>query len=120
MVASNYAKEQLALQMARSGTIPQFIAIGSGSGAAVAALGSLVAEVGTRAIYLSRDTSTSKIVKFTFAKSSVAMSGVNLREFGVGAGSVVDVQDLWNREAFDAVEFDGTLEAEFEVNFEVF
>jgi hypothetical protein len=120
MVVTNYAKENLALQLARSGTIPQFLAIGSGSGAAVAGLGSLVAEVGSRIFFTNRDISTSKKVTYSYSKSSVAMSGVFLREYGIGAGSVVGEQDLWNREAFDEIEFDGSIEAEFETVFEVF
>lgn len=106
--------------MARSGTIPQFLAIGSGSGAVVTALGSLAAEVGSRALYNGRDIGTSKKVTFTFSKSSVSMSGVNLTEFGIGAGSIIGVQDLWNREGFESLNFDGTIEAEFEIIYEVF
>jgi len=83
MVISTYGKQQLALQIARSGTIPQYIAIGSGSGAQLPALGSLIAEVGDREIYTTRDQSTSQQMKLTLSKSSVAMSGVFLREYGV-------------------------------------
>ena len=120
MVATNYAKEQLALQMASSGTIPLYLGIGSGSGAVVPGLGSLVAEVGSRALYITRDQSTSKQMKFTFTKSSTIMSGLDLTEFGIGAGSGIGVQDMWNREGFASVNFDGSVEAEFEVVFEVF
>jgi len=120
MVTTNYGKENLALQLARSGTIPQYLAIGSGSGAVVPGLGSLVAEATTRTFYNGRDTSTSKKVTYTFSKSSVAMSGINLTEFGIGAGSTISTQDLWNREGFEGLDFDGTIEAEYEIVFEVF
>lgn len=119
MVATNYAKEQSALNLAGSGTTPQFLRVGTGSAAVNPNLGSLVTDAGSAVLYITRDISTARKVKYTAAKSSVAMSGLSMTEFGMGAGSVA-AQDLWNREGFAAVNFDGTIEAEFENIFEYF
>lgn len=120
MGVKEYGRQQTALQWARSGTIPQFLAIGSGSGTTIATLGSLYAEVSDRTLFNNRDQGTAKQMKYSFSKSSTAMSGIFLREFGIAAGSVVDEQDLFNGENFTAVEFDGTIEAEFEIILETF
>lgn len=122
MVATNIGKSGLALLMAGSGNVPRYCAIGSGSGAVAVTNGSLVAErlSSPRTFYTSRDQSVAKKITWIWDFTSTTMSGTILREFGVAPGSVISVQDLWAREGFTAVTFDGTNELQVEVTFEVF
>jgi hypothetical protein len=116
MVISNYGKSGNTLQWCGSSLPPRYAAIGSGSGADVASLGSLVAEVlAQRTDFTSRDISTSQQMDFTFDFSSVTMSGINLREFGIGGSQAKSTNDLWLREAFDAITFDGTNELQLQI-----
>lgn len=120
MVATDYGKSGLALLMVGSANLPQWCEIGSGSGAAIAGLGSNVAPVGSRAFWIERDLTTNKQIGITFDFNSVQMSGVFLREFGVGGSQAVGSNDLWVREAFPFVQFDGTNELEVEITFQIF
>lgn len=116
MVVTDFGKSGNALLWAGSGLIPRFSAIGSGSGAELASLGSLVAEVqATRRDFTSRDITVSKQVSWTFDYGSTTMSGVNLSEFGIAGSQAKGTNDLWLREAFDSVEFDGTNELQLEI-----
>jgi len=119
MVATNYSKQQSALLLVGSGTIPQFLRIGTGSASVVASIGSLVTDAGGAVYFSNRDISTTNKVTYSFSKSSVALSGITMTEFGIGAGSNA-AQDLWNREGFAGVNFDGTIEGEWEIIFEYF
>jgi len=122
MVFTNVGKSGLALLMARSGALPAFCAIGSGSGAESATIGSLFAEVLStpRKTYTgSPDTTTAQQVTWTFDFSSVTMSGINLQEFGIAVGSVVGSQDLWNREGIIPIQFDGNQELTIDITFKV-
>lgn len=119
MVFTNYGRSGATLMMAGSVNVPQFIAIGSGSGANLAALGSLIAEVlGSRVGFTTRDISALQQTIFTFDLNSVQMSGVFLKEFGVGGSILKGVNDLWVREGFPSITFDGTNELQVEVTFQ--
>ena len=121
MVMTDYGRSGTALLFCGSALVPQYLAIGSGSGAAVSSLGSLVAEVlSSRTILSSRDISVAKNVTMIFDLSSVQMSGVNLREFGVGGVTTKGTQDLWMREGFPSVTFDGSNELEIVITFQTF
>jgi len=121
MVFTNYGRSGAVLLLAGVGNVPQYLAIGSGSGAAVNTLGSLVAEVlAGRTGFTSRDTSVAQAVTMIFDLNSVQMSGVNLREFGVGGVTTVGANDLWLREAFPSITFDGSNELEVEATFQTF
>lgn len=121
MVITNFAKSGLALLMAGSADKPRFLAIGSGSGAELIQLGSLIAEVfGARRDFTTREIDIPNRVTWLYDFSSVTMSGLTLTEFGIGAGSTVGVQDLWNREGFTGIEFDGSNELQVEIQFEIF
>jgi len=121
MPFSNYGKSGAALLMVGSATIPQYCAIGSGSGAAVATLGSLVAEVlSARKIWSSRDISTANQVAFQFDYGASEISGVTLTEFGIGGSIAKGTNDLWNREAMGSVAFDGTSELQIQINYKTF
>jgi hypothetical protein len=121
MVISNYGRSGLNLLMAGSADVPQYLAIGTGSGAEVATLGSLITEAGAnRTGFTSRDISVANKTTWQFDINSVNMSGITLTEFGIGGSQAVGVNDLWNREAFIGIEFDGTNELQIEILFEVF
>lgn len=121
MSSTNYGKSGLALMITGSADQPQWFAIGSGSGTFVATVGSLFDEIlSERVIFSSRDSSTTQKVTLTFDRGSTTMSGVLLKEFGVGAGSTIDFQDLWMHEHFAQITFDGTNELQVDITFEVF
>ena len=116
MVTTEFGLSGNALLWAGSGNIPRFTAIGSGSGAEVASLGSLVAEVlATRVDFTARDISTAKQVSYTHDYGSTTMSGIFLREFGIAGSQAKGTNDLWIREAFNAVEFDGSNELQLQI-----
>lgn len=121
MGANDFGKSGLALMMTGSADQPQWLAVGSGSGGFVGTVGSLTSEVfGERLIFTSRSSAVNQNVILTFDRGSVSMSGVQMKEFGVGAGSTVAVQDLWMDEHFPNITFDGSNEAQFEITFETF
>lgn len=121
MVTTNYGKGELALAIVGSlSEFPQYCGIGSGSGTVTVDRSGLYDEISSRKIWTSRDTSTARQVDFTFDFSSVVMSGINLREFMIGGSAAIDSGDAWNVENFNAVNFDGTIEAQIEVIYEIF
>lgn len=116
MVVTDYGLSGNALLLVGSISVPRYAAIGSGSGAEVTSLGSLIAEVGaSRLDFSTRDISVAQNVTYTYDFSSTSMSGVFLREFGMGGSQAKGTNDLWLREAFDAVEFDGTNELQLQI-----
>ena len=111
----------LALLMAGSGAVPRYCAIGSGSGAEVVTLGSLIAEVlSARVDYTSRSIATAKQVNWVYDFGSTVMSGTNLREFGVGQSATKATNDLWARQAFTSITFDGSNELQVDISFIIF
>lgn len=114
MVMTNVGKSGTALLWV-AGTIPDFIAIGSGSGAVAVTNTDLVAEVGG-AGFTSTDVTTVQEVKWIADINSVDMSGVGLKEFGVK----VSGGNTWNREGFANIDFDGTLELQIDITFQTF
>jgi hypothetical protein len=122
MVITNYGRSGLSLLMAGSGNIPQWSCIGDGSGAELPTLGSLINESGLspRRIWSTRDISTAAETVWTHDYNSVEMSGLGLTEFGFAAGSTAGGNNLWLREGFDAVTFDGTNELQLEITINIF
>lgn len=109
------------LALCGSANLPQYLGIGSGSGTAVATLGSLVAEViSSRVLWSSRDLSVNQQLTIIFDRDSVTMSGVLLTEFGIGGTITKGANDLWAREAFPSITFDGTNELEVQITFQTF
>lgn len=116
MVVTDFAISGNALLWTGSAEVPRFSAIGSGSGADVSTIGSLIAETqSTRRDFTTRDISTAAQVDFQFDYNSVTMSGTDFREFGIGGSQAKGTNDLWIREAFDAVTFDGTIELQLQI-----
>lgn len=99
---------------------PEWCGIGSGSGTVTVTRSGLFAEVSSRNQWTTRDISTDKKVAFTFDFSSTVMSGISLKEFMVGGSAATDSGDAWSVENFNAISFDGTIEAQIDVNWEVF
>lgn len=121
MVITNLGKAQLTLAMTGSmGNQPQYLGIGTGSGTVLTTASGLYSEVSPRVIWTSRDISTSQQINFSFDKSSTAMSGISLTEFLIGGSLAIDSSDGWSIENFDAVVFDGTIEAQVEVLWNVY
>ena len=121
MVMTNNSTSGTASLLTGSGAIPQWCAIGTGSVTESAAIGSLVTEsFSERRGYSLRDASISKEVSWTFDYGSIEMSGITLGEFGVGTGSTIGVQDLWNRENIPGTEFDGSNELQIQVTYRYF
>lgn len=115
MVFTAIGKSGLALAFIGSMDKPNHLCIGSGSGAVSVSRTNLIAQVGS-SIFSSVDASTVNEVSFQADFGASSMSGINLREFGVKAGSGT----LFNIEGFDAVNFNGTQELQIQVTFQIF
>jgi phage-related tail fiber protein len=86
---------------------PQYMAIGSGSGAVLSTDYKLVHEVAKRT-FTSVDTSTANEILYTTDWNNTEVSGLTIRELGLVTESGNNVGSLWNREGFIGVDFDGT------------
>lgn len=118
MVFTDYGRSGASLLMAGSVQLPRYCAIGNGSGANVATLGSLISEaLALRKDYTSRDISVQRETSFVFDFTSIEMSGIALREFGIGGLQASGTNDLWVREGFPAIQFDSTNELQVELIF---
>lgn len=96
-----------------------FFAIGSGSGAVTISNTTLQAESGTRiAITGSPNFSTPYKVSFQGDYNSTAISGINLREFGLFTSGTSNVGSVWLREGFNTIAFDGTQELQLSASIE--
>lgn len=120
MVFVNTGKSGAALlAFTGSGTVPQWLGIGSGSGTASVTDTALLSEL-KRHIYDSRDAGTPRKVNWTTNFDSVTMSGITFREFGFFNNSTIGSGDMFSRESVQDVVFDGTNELQVELEFEVF
>jgi len=121
MGMTNISKYGTALLWAGSAPIPHFCAVGTGSAVFDVTVGSLVTEVfSTRKNYTQIDSTIPSQVEWTFDYNSIEISGNTISEFGVASGSIIDIQDLWNRENFNGIEFDGTNELQIIVKYKTF
>ena len=115
MVFLDDGRSGLALAFNNTMDIPNFCAIGSGSGTVTVSTSGLVHQVGSNT-FSSTDVTTVKQFTMTADFGATAMSGIDLREFGIGAGSGT----FFSAENFPAVTFDGSNELQVQVTFEVF
>ena len=122
MVFTSVGKSGVALCIGSSATgRPQYMAIGSGSGAVVVTNISLVAETGTRIAATSTDLSAANEIEYTFDWNSMMMSGTApLSEFGMFTESAAITGSCWNREGFGSVSFDGTTELQIQQKYQVY
>jgi len=120
MVFTNVGKSGLALAIGSYSTNrPQYMAIGSGSGAVAITNIALIHET-NRTEPTITDVSTIYEVAYTADWNSVVMSGTTLKEFGMFTESVASTGSCWNREAFAGVEFDGSNELQIQLKFEIY
>ena len=120
MVFTTMGKSGVALiAFTGSGTVPEWLALGSGSGTVAVTQTGLVHEV-RRNKYDSRNAGTSTKVSWVTDFDSVTMSGIILREFGFFNNATAGSGDMFNREIIADVTFDGTNELQVDLQFEVF
>ena len=122
MAVQDYARRYTALFLGGSSTsIPGYMAIGSGSGAALVNVGSLYAEHdGKRESFLSTDNSVTNKITWNTNWGLTALSGLTIREFALTTGSPSFIKDLWNYENLGTgVLFDGEAELRGIVEWEV-
>ena len=120
MTMCDYGKQQIAIRIGSNISVPAAVAIGTGSGTELASRIALISE-STRAAFSDTDfDSTPRKISFTSDFTSVAMSGIQLREFGVFNTSAANTGSLWQLEAFNAITFDGTMELQVESNWEIY
>lgn len=117
---TEYGRSGTALMWVGSANPPRYCAIGSGSGAEIASVGSLYAEVLTRRFYTTRDITTPKYVTWTYDYNSVEMSGINLRETALTVGSNTGSQDAYLIKNYPAIVFDGSNEVTIEISMNTF
>ena len=121
MVFTNVGKSGTALAIGSfASNRPQFLALGSGSGTVLVTDVTLVAESGLRKSPTSLDFSQPQKVTYTIDYNSVAVSGLQLTEFGMFTSGAFDVGSCWNREGFSSISFDGTNELQVQLTYEVF
>lgn len=89
MVFTESGKSGLALMLAGSGSKPQFLGIGSGSGTA-SSTDKYLKQIYTKRVYDSGDIGTQKEISWTFNFDSIDMNGRTLREFGIFSDSATD------------------------------
>lgn len=100
-------------------TRPQYLAIGSGSGADAISVIALVHEVDRNAPTSINTSTTNKII-YTTDFNSVEMSGIDLREIGMFTESAASTGSCWDKEGFGAVTFDGTNELQVQLTYNIY
>ena len=119
MVFTDVGRSGVALAIGSFSTNrPQFLGLGSGSGAVLVGNALLIAESGTRVTPTTTDTTTVREVSYIIDYNSFVMSGLGLTEFGMF--TLATGGSLWNREGFSAVTFDGTNELQVQLIYKVF
>jgi hypothetical protein len=120
MVILNWAKKQVGLFIAGSQLeYPQFFMIGSGSGTTLTTQTSLINPTDRQAV-TSSNGSTAYKVKWTGDWSSVEISGLNLREFGMCLSGTGTTGSMWSRTGLPTIVFDGTNELRIEESWEIY
>jgi len=115
---TNYAANRITLFIGGSKTeIPNKFFIGKGSGADLVTQSKLISGADVQSLTEISYPSSAKI-SFQADWNSVEMSGIQLREFGLGSGTV-STGSIWSRTALPALNFDGTNELRIVENWEV-
>ena len=98
----------------------QAFAIGSGSGTALSTNVTLANESGVRvSLTGSPDFSSARKVTFQGDYNATQISGLLMTEFGLFNTTTQNSGSIWQREAFNAVTFDGTNELQLITTLEV-
>ena len=117
---TNYGKSGLALALAGSMTLPTMGDVGTGS-AAIAVTRSGLATPAATTYFTTRDIGTQKQVTYTFDYSSITLSGLLVKEFGIRtSGGGLGSGTFFNIDNSTAVQYDGTNELQLQVTFQVF
>jgi len=119
---TNYGKLATSLRMGSSVIdVISNTGIGTGSGTAAVTDESLIDEVNRVVFTTSPDYSEARKVTVQSDFSSVAMSGIQLTEFGItSTGSNTNFTgSYWQRESFSEIEFDGSIELQILTSIEV-
>jgi len=117
MVFTEVGKSGVALSVGSFATNrPQYLGLGSGSGAVANTNVVLISESGTRNTPTSVSMTTQKEITYTIDYNSLVMSGLSLTEFGMF--TYLTGGSLWNREGFTAVSFDGTNELQVQLTYQ--
>lgn len=120
MTILNETKRRMALILgSQSQELPSYFAIGSGSGATVATMTTLIAEV-DRQVPTSIDTSTVYQIKFTGDWNSVELSGIQLKEYGIQTSGATLTGSMWSRTSIPSITFNGTNELRIEEGWTIF
>ena len=119
---TNTSKDAIALLIAGSGAVPEYLAVGSGSGIFTVTQTALIAErSGTLRIpYTSRYIGSSQFVVYEHNISSSQMSGVLLTEFGLFISGTSLTGSMWTRDTFNSIVFNGQNELQVELKLEIF
>jgi len=119
MTVTNGGLANVALLLAGSGTIPAYMSIGSGSGTQLIGLSALYAEIGSRKSFSDRDILTANQITWQADWTSVEMSGLSLREFGLNKTiSGADLQHYVNFET--PIVFNGSIENRLVLRWTIF
>lgn len=111
-------RRRLANRIMSGGVYPGAMGIGDGSGAVAITNIDLINET-SRKTFTSINGSNAQEVEFIADWNSVELSGANLTEFGIYPSGALGVGSLWSREAFNAINFDGSVELQIQVVYKV-
>jgi hypothetical protein len=97
----------------------QTVGLGTGSNTATSGDSVLINEVLRNVITGSPDFTTSRKVSFQADFSSTQMSGIKLAEFGLFSSGTAGIGSVWQRESFNPITFDGTIELQVKSTIEI-
>jgi len=118
MTITNYGGNRIALLIGGSITnIPESFFIGTGSGIPKLTDTTLIDGKDVQKFTSTTYPSSTKIT-YQGDWNSIEMSGIQLREFGIGTGSIA-TGSIWSRTSLPALNFDGTNELRIIENWEV-
>jgi len=99
---------------------PQYIAIGSGSGATISSNVKLVYEVDRKILTSGSIDTVNNEIEYVADWNSVQMSGISLKEFGMFTESAANTGSCWSRDGFSAVDFDGSNELQIQLTYQMY
>jgi hypothetical protein len=117
---TNIGRSGLALAFCGSMTIPTMMDIGTGSAAMSVTRSGLVTPAAT-AFYTTRDMSTSTEANWTYDFSSVTMSGLAFKEFGLRtSGGGLGSGNFFNVDNVTSLTYDGTNELQIQLTYKIY
>lgn len=116
----NYAKNQTALLLGGSTILaPEYFMIGTGSSTILNTQTELATAKQREAFTDNPTYPTSQKVQYTSDFSSVAMSGIQLTEFGLCGSASTITGSIWSRTVIPSITFDGSNELEIREIWEI-